>query len=137
MSKTTIPPANQPTAIALAPPTRARARLRWAGLLLLLAAVLLATASCGGGGGWYYEPYGTLEVRNDPFSFEGIDAVELSMFLGPIDHYDLFLAPGDLDWIDLIPGTYDVDILWSDGAVDTFFDVDIYDGATTIVTGLN
>ncbi len=106
----------------------------------LAALLLLATAlavGCGGGGGWYSPEYGTLEVRNDPFSFEGIDAVEVSQFLGPVDHYDLFLSPGELDWIALVPGDYDVDVLWSDGSVDTYFDVGLYDGLTTTVTAVN
>lgn len=103
---------------------------------LSLGLAALALPACGGGG--YYSPRsGTLEVRNDSFSFEGIDAVEVSQPFGPIDRYDVFLAPGERDFIDLIPDYYDVDLLWSDGLVDSFYGVDVYDGATTVITGSN
>lgn len=106
---------------------------------ILAALVALPLVACGGGG--LYGPYdpvaGTLEVRNDPFSFEGIDYVEVSQPFGPTEHYNAFLAPGDRDYFDLIPDTYDVDLFWSDGSIDTFFDVDIYDFSTTVVTGSN
>lgn len=105
------------------------------GVALLLMAALPA-AGCGGGGGWS-GPGGTLEVRNDPGSFEGIDAVEISTPFGPVDHFDVFLAPGEVEFIDLIPDSYDVDLLWSDATFDTFLGIDIFDGLTTVVTGFN
>ena len=95
----------------------------------------LVAAGCGGGG--WYSPGGTLEVRNDPGSFEGIDAVEISTLFGPIDHIDVFLAPGERDFIDLIPDVYDVDLLWSDNSIDPFPGTVIFDGLTTVVTGSN
>lgn len=104
----------------------------------VLAACALASTACGGGGyGWYGAASGTLEVRNDPFSFEGIDAVEISQPFGPTDHYDVFLAPGERDFIDLEPDWYDVHLLWSDFSVDTFYGVRIYDDGTSVVTGSN
>ena len=98
----------------------------------------LSLTGCGGGGYGFYAPVGgTLEVRNAPFSFEGIDAVEISQPFGPTDHYDVLLAPGERDFIDLIPDYYDVDLLWSDGTVDSFYSIDVYDGGTAVVTGSN
>ncbi len=102
-----------------------------------LAAIPLV--GCGGGG--VYGPYepvgGTLEIRNDYSSYEGIDAVEISQPFGPTDTFNLYLAPGDRDFIDLIPDGYDVDLFWSDGSVDSYFDIDIYPDSTTILTGSN
>jgi hypothetical protein len=107
------------------------------GRAAVLAVLAVAVAACGGHGWHHVEPYGTLEVENDPFSFEDLEAVELWQGYGPIDHYDLWLAPGDVDWIDLVPGLYDMDLLWSDGWVDTLYDVEIVDGWVTTVTGFN
>ena len=113
---------------------RLLARKVLAPAILVLAAI--PATGCGGGG-YGYGPGGTLEVRNDPGSFEGVEAVEVSTPFGPIDHFDVFLAPGERDFIDLIPDVYDVDLLWSDSSVDTIYAVDIYDGSTTVVTGSN
>ena len=99
--------------------------------------VLAAFPAAGCGGGGYGGPAGTLEVRNDFASVEGIDAVEVSTPFGPVDHFDVFLAPGEGTFIDLVPDVYDVDLLWSDASVDTVFAVDIFDGETTLVTGSN
>ena len=104
---------------------------------LALGLVAISIAACGGGGYADAPRAGTLEVRNDSFSFEGIDAVEVSQPFGPIDRYDVFLAPGERDFIDLIPDYYDVDLLWSDGTVDSFYSIDVYDGGTAVVTGSN
>ncbi len=69
--------------------------------IAFVGAVSLGVPACGGGGS-HYDPYlGTLEVRNDNFSIFGIDTVEVSQPFGPIDAYDLFLAPGERDFIDL------------------------------------
>ena len=112
---------------------RLLARLAGPAILLLAA---IPAVGCGGGG-YYGPPAGTLEVRNSPSSFEGIDAVEVSTPFGPIDHFDVFLAPGEREFIDLVAGGYDVDLLWSDNWVDTIYAVGIYDGTTTTVTGVN
>ena len=105
----------------------------------LLALAALAATGCGGGGygGFGGAASGSLEIQNDPFSSEGIDAIEVSVPYGPVDHYDLFLAPGENDFVDLYPDAYDVDVLWSDGSVDTYHDVEIEDGLTTTLTGWN
>ena len=104
---------------------------------LAASVAFLSLAACGGGGYFYAPRAGTLEVRNATFSFEGIDAVEVSQPFGPTDRFDVFLAPGERDFIDLIPDTYDVDLLWSDGTVDSFYAVDVYDGGVAVITGSN
>ena len=76
-------------------------------------------------------------MRNSPFCFEGIDFVEISTPFGPVDSFDVFLAPGDRDFIDLIPDVYDVELFWSDGSSDLFFAVDVFDFETTVLTGEN
>ena len=115
-----------------------RTTLRRLAAPALAGLLALSLPGCGGGGYGFYAPVGgTLEVRNSSFSFEGIDAVEVSQPFGPVDHFNVYLAPGERDFIDLIPDSYDVDLLWSDGSVDSFFGIDIYDGSTTVVTGNN
>ena len=110
---------------------------RLARLLVPAALVLAAFPAAGCGGGGYGGPAGTLEVQNDSLSSEGIDAVEVSTLFGPVDHFDVFLAPGESTFIDLIPDDYDVVLLWSDASVDTFPGVSVFDGDTTTVTGSN
>ena len=113
-----------------------RSMLRRLAAPILLGLLSIPFSGCGGGG--YYAPVGgTLEVRNSSVSFEGIDAVEVSQPFGPTDHFDVFLAPGERDFIDLIPDVYDVDLLWSDGSIDSFFGVYIYGYSTSVVTGFN
>lgn len=109
---------------------------RLAAPALAIAASLL-TPGCGGGGG-YYDPFvGTLEVRNDVFSIFGIDTVEVSQPFGPVDAFDVFLAPGERDFIDLLPDLYDVELFWSDGSSDFFSGIAIYDHETTVLLGSN
>ena len=104
----------------------------------LVGIVSLLVPACGGGGGSSYDPYvGTLEVRNDSFSFFGIDTVEVSQPFGPVDAYDVFLAPGERDFIDLAPDLYDVELFWSDGSSDFFPGIAVYDHDTTVLVGSN
>jgi hypothetical protein len=113
-----------------------RTTLRRLAAPVLLALAAIPFAGCGGGG--YYAPVGgTLEVRNSPISFWGLDAVEVSQPFGPTDHFNVYLAPGERDFIDLIPDTYDVDLLWADGSVDSFSAIDVYGYSTTVLTGVN
>ena len=112
-------------------------RRRAARLAIPAALLLAALPAAGCGGGWFGGPAGTLEVQNDALSFEGIDAVEVSTPFGPVDHFDVFLAPGESTFIDLDPDVYDVDLLWSDSTIDTVFGVEVFDGTTSTVTGSN
>lgn len=101
----------------------------------LALAVALPVAGCGGGG--HYEVYGgTLEVVNNPASFEVIEAVEISQPFGPIESYVVNLLPGETFEIDLFPDFYDVDIFWSDGFAEGVT-VDIQDGLLTSVMFTN
>ena len=100
-----------------------------------LVLVGLFAAGCGGGGGG--GPRGTLEVRNDPASFNGINAVEVTPPFGPVEHFDTFLAPGTSFFVDLFPDSYDVELFWSDSTTHMFPGVGVFDGSTTVVTGTN
>lgn len=123
--------------------TRSRAtrrpRLLAAALAIAIASVAaLALPGCGGGYGGYggYAPYGTLEVVNDPFSFWGIDAVEVTPPFGPTEGWDVFLAPGEGWDADFVPDDYEVVLFWADGSEDVYY-VPVYDGDWTTIVGEN
>ena len=107
------------------------------GLALLAVAVLaLGLVGCGD---YYDDDYygGTLEVRNDPTSFESIEYVNVWVDGGPIESFAMFLLPGENDFIDFYPDTYTVQLEWSDALVETFPFVDIYDDSITLIVGIN
>jgi len=103
-------------------------------VLALVAAVGLG--GCGGGGHHDSVYGGTLEVVNDPASFEIIEVIEISQPFGPIEQYFVDLFPGETFEIDLFPDFYDVGAYWSDG-FEEFFTVEIVDGLYTTVVLLN
>ena len=104
----------------------------------LLAVVLVAAVAVSGCGGNSFAPLaGTLEVHNSAASFFGIDAVEISVPFGPVDHHDVFLAPGQSFVIDLQPDSYDIDLYWSDGSTESYTSYDINDGDYRVITGFN
>jgi hypothetical protein len=107
-------------------------------LLALLAALALPLASCGHGHHHHHDDDGTLEVCNDFASTWGIDEVEVEDEFGDIIVYEVFLAPGECDFVDdFEEDEYIVRLFWSDGnTVDEFF-VDIFDDEITTVTGFN
>ena len=80
---------------------------------------------------------GTLRVVNDPLSLNGIDTVQASVPGGPVEPFDVFLAPGEDVFIDFYPDSYDVTLLWSDSTFDDFFGVDVFDHQTTTLVGTN
>jgi hypothetical protein len=100
--------------------------------LALAAAAGVGLPGCGGGGYYHPAPVGTFSLGNDGFSAETIEAVEFSVFFGPVEHHDVLLLPGDFADFDLYDDSYDVNVFWSDGRVD-HLTVDIYANATTTV----
>jgi hypothetical protein len=109
--------------------------LRTAVALAALLCLVVALPGCGSGyGGLDYA--GTLAVENDPFSFFVIEAFDVQAGLGPVEHYDVDLFPGEGFGLDLYPDDYDVELFWSDGSSD-FFSVTVFDGLTTTITGIN
>lgn len=101
----------------------------------LALAIALPAAGCGGGD--HYEVYGgTLEVVNNPSSFEVIETVEISQPFGPVESYFVDLLPGETFEVDLFPDFYDVDVFWSDGFAEGVT-VDIQDGLLTSVMFTN
>jgi len=111
-----------------------RRHLARAALISAVVVGSLGLVACGGGGYGYYspDPVGTFVLGNDDFSFETIEAVEISTFFGPTDYYEVLIFPGDYDEWDLYDDAYDVDVYWSDGRID-HLNVDVYDGLTTTV----
>lgn len=111
-------------------------RIRRGGLALI--AVLLLAVGLTGCGDYYDDDYygGTLEIRNDPTSFEVIEYVNVWIPGFPIESYAMFLLPGERDFIDLYPDSYDVELEWSDGFVEYFPFVDVFDHATTLIVGV-
>ena len=107
------------------------------GVLAVALALLFVGPGCGGGGGGYYSPEGTLEVANDDFSSDVLDAFEVDEVGGPdFFHFNVGLFPGEAFDVGLFPATYDVTLYWNDGFVD-FAVVDVYDGLVTILTVSN
>ena len=104
--------------------------------MIVLLVVSLSLAGCGD---YYDDDYygGTLQVTNDPSSFEVIEFVNLWVPGGPIESYAFFLMPGETDFIDLYPDSYTVELEWSDALVETFDFVDVFDHATTLIVGVN
>ena len=106
-------------------------------LLAVLAVPSLGLAACGDCCNDDYVYGGSLRVVNDPVSFNGIDTVQVSVPGGPIEPFDVFLAPGEDAFIDLYPDSYDVSLLWSDATFDDFFGVDVFDHDTTTLVATN
>jgi hypothetical protein len=109
---------------------------RLAALLALLGVVLVGTSACGccdDDGDDYYG--GTLQVVNDPQSDFGIETVGVSVPGGPVELFDVFLAPGEDAFIDVYPDDYDVDLWWSDLYQETIFGVSIWDDEVTQLIG--
>lgn len=115
--------------------TRTWSRLgAWAALLL---AVLFL--SCGGAGG-AHAPAGGLQVFNDG----GLPMTELyvtstrNAYWGPDQLAGASLLPGDaITLAPLVPDAYDIQAVFSDGSVDTLYDVQVLDGATAVVSMMN
>ncbi len=110
----------------------ARVGLRHAALVAVIAVVLLTT-SCGGGRRWVAS--GELEIYNSPFSFEFVDAIRVVESFGPdLFFVETFLLPGESLLLDrLYDIYYDVTIYWSDGTQDTYFEVEVPRGWTTLL----
>jgi hypothetical protein len=117
-------------------PTIASRAKRWM-LAILLAAAPAALAACGGGEAYVWDPSGTLVVENDFDSWEGIEQVVVTDPWGDSDVFDVWLAPGDWTDFELLPDDYDVELVWSDGWVDEFWGVPVFEDEETVVTGLN
>lgn len=75
---------------------------------------------------------GTLEVLDDD-PVMGVQTVHVSVPGGPIEPFDVFLAPGESAFIDLFPDFYNVDIIWEDQLFDPCCSVDIFDDELTTV----
>jgi hypothetical protein len=106
----------------------------WAALLLTVLAV-----SCAGGGG-YYSPAGALQASNDG------SLAMMQLFVtsssspdwGPDQLGGAPLLPGDTVTISpLMPDSYDVQAVFSDGSVDTVGGVLVYDQTTAFVSMIN
>jgi hypothetical protein len=104
-------------------------------IVLAACLALLGLNGCGSS----YVATGTIEIHNSAFSFEAIDSVTITQQFGPDEFfYNVFLAPGESFFASgLRVGTYTVRLFWTDAAVDTFFDVDVFEGTTTTVVGEN
>lgn len=112
--------------------------LRRIALVLSLALCLSALASCGGGGGGHFIVSGTLEVQNDFASFWSIEYIEAyDSFRGELHSFNVLLFPGESFFVDLLPGSYEVLVVYEDGASFFFPDVDIFEGRITTVTTLH
>ncbi len=112
--------------------------LRGLAVPVLAVAAAVGLGGCGGGG-HHYDDYvygGTLEIVNDPASFEIIEVIEVSQPFGPIEQYIVDLFPGETFELDLFPDFYDVAAYWSDG-FEEFFTVEIEDRLYTTVVLLN
>lgn len=109
------------------------------GLALVVVAFLaIGLAGCGDyHDDDYYYYGGTLAIENDVTSFEVIDFVHVWVPGGPVETFAMFLLPGEIDYIDFYPDSYDVELEWSDGLIDYFPGVDIFDGETTLIVGVN
>jgi hypothetical protein len=104
-----------------------------------LAAVLLAAfalAACGGGGGG--SDFGTLEVHNEFGSFFAVDYVEtFDQLSGEVIGFSVLIFPGTSGFFSLLPGPYDVTVVYEDSTSFFFFDVDIFEDFVTRVSAFN
>jgi hypothetical protein len=111
-------------------------RLGFARSVPVVAVLLGALALAGCGGGHHHDHFeGTLEVFNDDFSTDFVDAVDIE---GDFDDFfsDIDLLPGDSLFVDLYPDEYEVTIFWGDFSVEVFF-VDVFDDFVTTLTVSN
>jgi hypothetical protein len=107
-------------------------------LIAFLSLCLLMLSACGGGGGGHFIVSGTLEVQNDFASFWSIEYIEAyDSFRGELHSFNVLLFPGESFFVDLLPGSYEVLVVYEDGASFFFPDVDIFEGRITTVTTLH
>jgi hypothetical protein len=107
-------------------------------VVLVLVVASLGLVGCGCCDDDYEDVYGgTLRVVNSSASTFAIDRLELFIPGNPTEAWDLFLLPGEDMFIDLYPADYVVELFWSDGLIETFPDVAVWDDELTTIIGEN
>jgi len=77
-------------------------------------------------------PEGELEIQNGWSSPGTIVAIEVEEVVGPnFLAFDVHARPGDTVSIDVFPSLYDVWVLWVDGFMDVYTDIEIHEDCTT------